>query len=230
MTVPLTRLTAPLVWRLPGHDARLFHAFGLAEHGSSLDLRSAAALTPSPARRGKYLRHALDEARHARRFEERSNALRRARGEAPLGPVVADFEWLFETLGEVLFLAFVVRGEERASRQFEVHRNWFHAHQRGEDAALFSELLADEEHHARYTRELLVELAGGEALARAALRRVALWEAWRSWRRLGRWMAQGLYFALMTAFYLTLWPWAWLVRRVRPLQSGWVAPSSGRGA
>ncbi len=227
MTAPLTRLTAPIGWRVPGHDARRFHSFGLAEHGSSLDLRAAAAATPSADRRAQYLRHALDEARHARLFAERSAALRRARGRGPLGPGVADFEWLYETLGEVRFLAFVVLGEARASRQFRVHHDWFAAHGRPEDAAMLTGILADEAHHERYARALLVELAGGKGPARAALRWARWWEAWRTWRRLGSALAQRLYFVLMTALYLTLIPFVLLVLAVRPLRPGW-APRAPR--
>ena len=62
-TATLARLLAPLAWRTPARAARKLQSFARAEQGSMLDLRLAAARTPSPARAALYLRHADDEAR-----------------------------------------------------------------------------------------------------------------------------------------------------------------------
>ena len=67
----LARASSPWVWRSPARAARKLHGFALAEHGSMLDLRLAAARTTSPARAAAYLRHADDEARHAQMFIRR---------------------------------------------------------------------------------------------------------------------------------------------------------------
>src|SRR5688572_25348540 len=110
MNALFVKAIGPLVARLPGHDERMLLGFSLAEHASMLDLRAAAAKSPSPARRAKYLRHSLDEARHARMYAQRAAELRRARGKEPIFTPQADTEDLFERLGEVAFLAFVHRG------------------------------------------------------------------------------------------------------------------------
>ncbi|HLT36674.1 MAG TPA: ferritin-like domain-containing protein, partial [Enhygromyxa sp.] len=132
----LVRLLNPLVWRRPAHAARKLHGFALAEHGSLLDLRLAARLTPSPIRAAAYLRHADDEARHAQMFGKRAAALAREAGIAAPGPAVADCEQLFESLGELDFLAFVHRGEARAIVQFRGYIDYFQRIGRERDASL----------------------------------------------------------------------------------------------
>jgi hypothetical protein len=222
-------LLAPIAWRIPGHAARMLHGFARAERSSQLDLMLAANATTSTSRRALYVRHALDEARHASMFARRAEELRRARGEPPLAPVEADTEQLFTTLGELGFLAFVHAGEARGRAQLARHAAT--CRRRGDDrsAALFEAILPDEARHERYTRELLVELAGGEARARRAILRARLWEARRAWRRVGRSGAQLVFTASMLVLYLATAPFAVLVRVKRPVQSGWVgAPRETR--
>jgi bacterioferritin (cytochrome b1) len=202
--------------------------FSLAEHASMLDLRAACAKTSSPARRVLYLRHSLDEARHARMYAQRSAELQRARGREPLYAPNADIEDLFENLGEVAFLAFVHRGERRGGEQFKEHRRQFLRRGDEKTASLFEAIIADEEQHAGYTWALLVELTGGEKQARGALRKAAAWEAYRLWRRAGRAVAGAVYAAFMFALYVTLFPFAILVRAARPARIGWVAAPAPR--
>ncbi len=220
----VARLLSPLVWRIPGHDARKLFGFALAEHGSVIDLAAAARGTPSPARRARYLRHLLDETRHAEVFSRRSAELRAGRGRASFGEPRADTEALFERLGEVGFLAFVHRGERRGRAQFAVYRDWFARRGDERTRAMFDAILDDERRHEAYTRELLVELTGGEAAAGRALRQAARWSAWRAWRRAGRFVAERAYFVAMVALYLTLAPFALLLRLARPARTGWRRP------
>lgn len=222
MTRWLVRLLNPLVWRRPGHAARKLHGFALAEHGSLLDLRLAARLTSSPSRAAAYLRHADDEARHAQMFGKRAAQLAREAELAPPGPVAADCEQLFANLGELDFLAFVHRGEARAIVQFRGYIEYFERTGRERDASLFATILVDETRHADYTRALLLELAGDEAAARRALRRVARWEAWRSWLRAGRFLAERVYWVAMLLVYVLAAPLSLLVRLARPLPRGWL--------
>ncbi|WP_437659000.1 ferritin-like domain-containing protein [Sorangium sp. So ce1182] len=224
MNALLIKAVSPIVWRIPGHDARKLFGFARAEQGSRIDLEAAARLTSSSERRAAYVRHLLDEGRHAQMFSLRSAELRRKAGKEPYGVPRADTDDLFERLGEVRFLAFVHRGEGRGRRQFEVYRDWFG--RRGDDRtrALFDAILKDERRHEAYTWELLVELAGGRAEARAELRRATAWEAWRTWRRAGRFLAERVYFALMAALYLLLLPFALIARVVKPVSHGWVMP------
>jgi hypothetical protein len=205
------RLVTPIVWRVPGHGARKLHGFARAEQGSRIDLLQAAQRTESLARRALYLRHALDETRHASMFWRRGNELART----PSSPPVADTENLFERLGERRFLAFVHLGERRGREQFELYAHHFGKRGDARTEALFGAILVDEHRHEDYTRALLVELCGGEPAARRELRRAAMWEAWRTWRRAGRNLAGAVYTLAMIAIYLVVAPIAALGLRLR---------------
>jgi hypothetical protein len=218
----ITRALNPIVWGVPGREARKFFGFALAEQGSMIDLAAAARLTPSPERRAAYVRHLLDESRHARVFTLRSAELRAAEGRASFGWPHADTEDLFANLGEVRFLAFVHRGEARGCEQFTAYRDWFARRGDHKTSAMFEAILRDERRHMRYTRELLVDMTGSERAAGRAVRRAMLWEAGRTWRRGGRAVAERLYVVLMLAFSLLLAPFALVVRLTRPVRAGWV--------
>ena len=224
MSALLARIVNPIVWRIPGHGARKLYGFSLAEHGSMLDLKAAARLTSSPDRAAAYTRHLLDETRHAQMFAGRSAELRDQQGVPSLGFPNADIENLFERLGEIRFLAFVHRGECRGRQQFETYRDWFARHGDNRTRAMFDAIIRDETRHESYTRDLLVELAGGEAPARRELAKAALWEAWRTWRRIGRFGAEKLYFALMLVIYAMLGPFALIGAIARPSRPGWTLP------
>lgn len=229
MNALVARIVNPVVWRMPGHGARKLYSFSLAEHGSMLDLKAAARLTPSAARSAAYVLHLLDETRHARMFSARSAELRRAEGKPSLGFPNADTEALFERLGEVRFLAFVHRGECRGRQQFETYRDWFARNGDVKTRALFDAIVKDELRHETYTRELLVELAGGEAGARRELAKAALWEAWRTWRRFGRFFAERLYFVVMVAIYSMVGLFTAIGVRLSPKRTGWIVPASEGG-
>jgi rubrerythrin len=202
----LVRLVTPLVWRVPGHGARKLYGFARAERASQIDLLQAAQRTTSLSRRAAYLRHALDETRHAAMFWRRSTELCLDDGRAPFTAPVADTEDLFERLGERRFLAFVHRGEKRGRAQFALYARHFGKRGDRRTALLFEAILADEQRHESYTQALLVELAGGARAARSALRWAAMWEAWRTWRRAGRAVAGAIYVIAMTLIYLVTGP------------------------
>ncbi len=199
--------------------AARFRSFALAEHGSMLDLKLAARLTPCPQRSALYLRHAQDESVHARMFAKQANAVRGALGQPSLPAPNADIEGLFEGLGELAFLAFVHLGERRACSLFEAHRDHF-ARREPQTAKLFDRILADEAQHATYTGTLLVELAGSAEMAGKSLRRAQRWEAWRRFRRLGRSLTGVLYRVSMWALYAGCLPFAVLVWVLRPARPG----------
>jgi hypothetical protein len=219
----VARATNRIVWRSPRWAARLLFSFAHAEASSRLDLLAAARRTPSEARRALYLRHALDETRHAQLFALRSAELRGKRGLPPLGLVRPDSELLYERLGELSFVAFVHRGERRGRQQFETYRD--HFARTGDDRmrALFDAILVDERRHETYTGTLLEELAGGASGARRALWRAALWEFWRRWRRAGRATAGIAYAAAMSLLYVLLAPLALFIQ-LRPRgRSRWLS-------
>lgn len=224
MTSLLARVLGAIAWRIPGNAARKLASFADAERSSMVDLQQAAGATGSVERAGRYLRHASDEARHARLFARRSAELRRADGKRPLGEPRADVDDLFAVLGEVGFLAFVHRGERRGRQQFEAYRDHFAGRGADTERALFEAILVDERRHEAYTYELLVELAGGERKARAALRRAGRWELWRLWRRAGRRLAHAVYSVAMVALYVAALPAAIAVKLSRRSRPGWRLP------
>jgi rubrerythrin len=221
----LARLVTPLVWRIPGHGARKLYGFARAEQASRIDLLLAAQRTESLARRALYLRHALDETRHAGMFWRRSTELRLEELRVPFTAPVADTEDLFERLGERRFLAFVHRGEGRGRAQFELYARHFARRGDARTEALFEAILVDEQRHESYTRALLVELAGGERAANAELRRAALWEAWRMWRRAGRAISAAIYTLAMTLIYLVTGPIAAIGLRAMRRRPTWHLPA-----
>lgn len=225
----LSRLVGPWAFATPARRAGKLYGFALAEQESMFELREAAALSTDPARRALYLRHALDESRHATMFWRRSAELwREAGGEAP-PPLRPSSERLFERLGEEGFLAFVHRGERRGRGQFEAWRDVLS--RPGGDAktaALFEAIVVDERRHESYTGELLEAVAGGGRAARKALRRAALFEAWRGWRRAGRALALVAYAASMLVLYALVTPLALAVRaRAAREPRGWRSPGEG---
>ena len=221
LSATLARRLSPLTWRTQARSARKLFSFALAEQGSMLDMQLAAAGTPSPARAALYLRHADDEARHAQMFARQAQRLAgAARRPFTLPPLRADSERLFESLGELDFLAFVHHGEVRARDQFEAYLQWFARAGRDAEHRLLSAILVDERRHCDYTRELLAELCQDEHELRRALRRVARWELGRGWLRAGRFVAERVYVATMLVLYILAAPLALLVRLARPIRRG----------
>jgi hypothetical protein len=194
--------------------ARLLHGFSLTEAQSQLELRAAAAACRDPDRCALYLRHALDEARHASAFAEHAARLAGQRFPSPS----AGSEDLFEAWGESRFLAFVHRGERRGRIEFEVYASALRARGDHETAQLFERLIADERHHEAYTEKLLRQLPGDEA--RSALRFAARREAWRAFRRAGRTLAGAVYGSVMLVLYVLLAPYALCFRLLSPPARG----------
>ena len=219
----LARLAGRWVWGRPRRAAALLESFELAEASSMLDLLAAARLTPSAERRALYLRHALDEDRHAHAFAARARELRRDSGTVGAGGS-ADFDALYERLGELGFVAFVHHGERRGHAQFVAHRDELRRRGDARGEALFSAILEDEARHARYSGELLYALAGSERAAGAALRRVALRELLWRWRRAGRVIARAAFALLTTVLYVAIAPIALAYRLLGRGRRGWLPP------
>jgi rubrerythrin len=219
----LATLTAPFAFATRARTARQLFEFALAEHESMLELRAAAARSTSPERRALYLRHALDEERHATAFARHAGEIRRGLGLPAYGQPRTDCEALFDRLGERSFLAFVHRGEHRGRVQFDAYVAFFARRGDAKLRALFTALIEDERRHEEYTRALLVEHAG-EVGARRALLTMALWEGFRRWRRAGQGIARVVYGASMLVLYAALLPFALALRVLRPeggARGGW---------
>lgn len=180
----------------------------------------AARLTKCTKRAALYLRHAGDEARHAGLFSEHSNALRLEQGKPSFGHPIADTEALFSAHGEEFFLAFVHVGETSALSQFPAYISYFAKTGALRGKVLLEGIHADEEHHARYTLKLLIELCGQEA-ADKLIRRAKRWRVWRAWRRAGNGIARRVYLVLMLALYALTTPLALAIRVFQPAGRGW---------
>jgi hypothetical protein len=202
-------MTGWLRWSNPQRAARLLNAFARAERSSHYDMLSAANRCSDVARRALYLTHARDEALHAQMFRLRATELQGGAAE----PLRADFEDLFERLGELRFLAFVHLGELRGLRQLSLFRDELKTRGDHKTRALFDAILRDEAQHATYTREQLLRVAGSEGEATRALAWARAWELWRSWRRLGSALAVLLFNLAMRIVYFCLAPLAWVERR-----------------
>lgn len=199
-----------LSWRLPGRTWRRLYAFAEAEAESALELRCAAAQTKSAELAAKFLRHAEDEARHARILVRRAEV---ARAAGPLALPRPAHVHLFRTLGEDAFIAFVLRGETRGRRQFEAHVRYFKTRDAALSTALAS-ILGDERQHESYTRELLAMRPDAKSLRR----RVAWRDRAYRWRRAGGFLTAPLFALMMGALYLLSAPLALMTRPPRP---GW---------
>ncbi len=96
---PLERVLRPIhrwVWRDANRCARKLLTFAVTEAEGARDLSRAAEITGDPLLRRLYLRHAMDERRHAEQLAARGRAIL-----AALGPVPpASFEAGWITPGE----------------------------------------------------------------------------------------------------------------------------------
>jgi Rubrerythrin len=200
-------LGAQWAFRSQSRTARLLHGFARTEEQSQLELRQAARLCNDERRCARYLRHALDEARHARAFAEHAAELGRVAGAPGFPRPSASCEDLYEKFGELRFLAFVYAGERRGRIEFETYARLLRRRGANVLAQLFETLVDDERQHEAYSARLLEELAGSSG-ARRALRWAARAGAWREFRRRGRALAAVLYGATMLLVYVALAPFA----------------------
>ena len=166
----VARLSAPWAFRSADASMRVFHAFAEAERASMIDLVEAAQHTASADRAAAYLVHAEDESRHAHIFWSESRRIAEQHQLAPLGPLRADTESLFRTLGEPAFVAFVALGETRGALQFEAYRDYFASRGEARMAALFTRILEDEARHESQARAFTEALSPHPTRLRLAMR------------------------------------------------------------
>ncbi|MCC6810483.1 MAG: hypothetical protein IT381_23830 [Deltaproteobacteria bacterium] len=123
---------------------------------------------------------------------------------------LADFEHLFESLGEERFVAFVHVGEARGRRQLHIYRDELALRGDDKSRALFDAVVADEAHHEAYTGAILATLS---TKPRAAIARARRWELWRAWLRAGRLVSAAVFTWTMRLLYLCLFPLALYEKR-----------------
>lgn len=217
----LARAAAPFVWRRPRHIARKLAEFGATEAGSALDMLRAAELTTNPKLRRIFLRHALDEARHARMFRQAAQELDPAALTSLSAHALSHRrrQDLYETLGDEAFLAFVHRAERAGESHF---RALIHELARVEPelARLFETVAEDERFHVNYSGHWLARLAGTRARRRLLEERTRA--AWAAWRRAGRVLGErAAWWVGVALYFVVLPPFALLERRLDPERPGW---------
>jgi dolichyl-phosphate-mannose--protein O-mannosyl transferase len=67
----------------------------------------------------------------------------------------------------------------------------------------------------------LVAMCGSESKAKREVMLARAWEAWRAWRRIGRSIAERVYYVLMLVLYLFVFPIALYVRWRKPSATRW---------
>lgn len=222
------------VWRDPVRRGHRLLRFAEVEADGGRDLARAAELTPDPRLRGLYLRHALDEQRHAEMFRKRGSELLRAhRGQAGWQP-----DWLapgerglddvsVERGRDAPLLAFLHLSERAAAIGFGTYRNAVAGD--AETQAMFARILRDEAFHMNYTRHELGRVAPtkqGWLLWKARLGRL-----WKGYLRFAVALGSLMGGVLLTLqYFILLPPFAWAAKRAeRRERPGWIAGGESAG-
>lgn len=230
----LDRLLFPLhrlVWRDARRCARKLLRFAETEADGGRDLARAAELTRDALLRRLYLRHAVDEQRHAELFRRRAGALLSSSGAR--GAIEANWfapgergldDLRVEEEDDDGLLAFLHLSERAAARRFAIYESVLRHDP--ETRRVFTEILRDEAFHMNYTKTQL------ERVSPRRYRR-ALWAArvsrlWKGYLRVALAIA-GLLgtLVLVLQYFLVLPLFAFAARRAeRRLAPGWVKPNT----
>ena len=222
-----------LVWRNPKRRAQNLLRFAEVEADGGRDIVRAAELTGDPLLRRLFLKHALDEQRHADLFRSRGLELIRSLPQDQAAGAQAD--WLapgerglddlrVEDEGDEALLAFLHLSEKAAARDFANYVAVLGADP--STRAVFEKVLHDETFHMTYTRNQLDRVAPERAGKR-------IWTArgrrfWKAYLRLAAGLAGLIGALILTLQFLVLLPlFAWLAKRAaRAEPEGWrpVAP------
>ena len=243
------RALAPLhrwVWRDVDRRARKLIHFAETEAEGGRHLAHAAELTSDPLLRRLFLRHALDEERHAALFRMRGQKLRQARaadgnnnGKKQGG---FDADWLAPgerglaseggldrlQVGEMsdsALLAFLHLSEKAAAERFALYGEMLDDDP--ETRAVFGDVLRDEVFHMTYTRTQLTRVAPERN--RRALWRARAGRLWRAYLRFAGALAGLLGGVVLTVQYFLLLPWFAIAaqRAARREPRGWHARPAG---
>jgi hypothetical protein len=237
---------APLhrwVWRDADRRARKLLHFAETEAEGGRDLAHAAELTADPLLRRLFLRHALDEERHAALFRGRGQKLRHTRaagGQTGGKPGGFDADWLAPgergldrlqvgQMSDPALLAFLHLSEKAAAERFALYGEMLEDDP--ETGAVFGDVLRDEVFHMTYTRTQLTRVA--PARNRRALWRARAGRLWRAYLRFAGALAGLLGGVVLTVQYFLLLPWFAIAakRAARRERRGWHAcPPGDQGA
>jgi hypothetical protein len=218
------------VWRDAGRCARKLLTFAATEADGGRDLSRAAELTSDPLLRRLFLRHAMDEQRHAEAFRSRGRAILAGVGAGRGGRFEAN--WLapgerglddlhVDAARDAALLAFLHLSEKAAAGRFAVYRDVI-ADPGTSD--VFRSVLHDEVFHMSYTRTQLERVArGGE---RRHLWRARATRLWKGYLRVATAIAAVLGTIVLLAQYFVVLPVFALAakRAARRERPGWSAP------
>ena len=222
------------VWADAHRRAHKLLRFAETEADGGRDIARAAELTADDVLRRLYLRHAIDELRHADLFRTRGRALLAALprhdastesnwfapGERGLDDLSVDRE------RDDTLLAFLHLSERAAAFRFALYREVLtHDPQTRE---VFEGILRDEAFHMSYTRKQLERVSRGHS-GRARLWAARLHRIWKAYLRLATAFAGVMGAVILTAQYFLVLPLFALAakRASRREACGWT-PSDGK--
>ncbi len=243
------------MWANHRSKIRALEAFGYAEGEGGRRLREVAELVIDPELKSALEHHAEDEFRHANLFRMRADELRAAlpagdapdessltQGPEPLPDIVqactaveteahgdSALE-IIDELGEIAYLSLIHEAEKRAADAFRIHSGILRESD-PKTAALFADILGDENAHVRYTADYLERWRakgyGTEIdLGLAAAKKPSLLT---SWKALGLRAASHFGHVLMFLFYYSLALPFGLLARSGVTAHGWSQPIDARG-
>ena len=220
-TQPMRSLLSPLhwlVWRDPKRRAENLLRFAEVEADGGRDLVRAAEVTKDPLLRRLFLKHALDEQRHADLFRGRGVALIRTLPAGGASGIQAT--WMapgerglddlhVEAEGDEALLAFLHLSEKAAAKDFANSAAVLGADPPTRE--VFKKVLHDETFHMTYTRDQLRRRAPQRAdrhIWGARLRRI-----WKAYLRLAAALAGLIGGVVLTLQYFLILPFFALAAR-----------------
>ena len=199
------------VWRDANRRGHKLLRFALTEADGGRDLSRAAELTHDALLRRLFLRHALDEQRHANLFRQRGRAILtslphpaaptfQANALAPGERGLDDLRVERENVEALL--AFLHLSEKAAAQRFTVYEKVL-----GFDPAtrdVFAEILRDEAFHMNYTYAQLTRVAPRKRGMRLFVARLS--RLWKGYLRIATALANLLGGVLLTVQYFLILP------------------------
>ncbi|MFT7671392.1 MAG: hypothetical protein ACI8X5_004110 [Planctomycetota bacterium] len=241
------------MWSDPVRKVRTLESFGSTEDDGGRDLFSASRRISDPELLHHIIRHAKEEMLHGELFRQRAAELRtesqaagsiredisdkstsmlRARGDVEIDGHGFYDGGMFDSMGEVAYVAMVHVVEKRALATFNMHLACIDENDE-KTMELFKRVAVDEKYHISYTGKIL-ERWRKEGRGREvdeALKDAKRSGFFGSWKRLGLRSGAGFGKVLMYVFYWTLlMPVGFMASRGRKAATGWQAPRQSRAA
>ncbi len=235
---PFERVLRPVhrwVWRDAHRRARKLLTFAVTEADGGRDLSRAAELTADPLLRRLFLRHAMDERRHAELLLARGRTILAGLGAPRSAPFEAN--WLapgerglddlrVDEGHDASLLAFLHVSEKAAAGRFAVYRDVIADEETRE---VFRRILEDEVFHMGYTRFQLGRIVPGHPRRHLWVARAS--RLWKGYLRAATALA-GLVggLVLVLQYFIVLPVFALLAKRAaRRERPGWSEPIRREG-